>query len=77
MTWRRRLLSFANTIFEPAGLHVLPAYEFERMRTVYRGQTWDPPAIDDASRAYLTLTNPRLEDLRRRYTGHPAAAHTQ
>jgi putative sugar O-methyltransferase len=77
MSFRRRFLSLANTALHKTGLHVLPVYEFERMQTVYRGPRWEPPPIDEASRAWLNLTNPRLAELRRRYARHPAAAHAQ
>lgn len=77
MSWRRKLLQVANSALSPAGVRLLPMYEYHNMLTTYRGQEWNSPALSAADLAYLDVNNPRLADLRRRYAGHPAAAHTQ
>jgi len=76
-TWRRKAVDAANNVLAGMGIRLISTDEYRRMLAVYHGPTWDSPPVGAEERAYLTLDNPRLADLRRRYQGHPAATHTQ
>lgn len=77
MSLKRNLLSRANAVLNIAGVHAMPKYEYDAMVTNYRGPVWAKPALPQSAIDYLTAENPRLKDLRQRYEGHPAAAHSQ
>ena len=59
------------------GLHVLPEWEYQNMRSRYLGPQWNSPPLPEEASGYLTMENPRLLELKRRYEGHPASLHTQ
>ncbi len=77
MSWRRTLLTAMNIPLNRLGLHLLPSYEYQQIRSTYDGPEWQKPPVSEADRAHLTLSNPRLQELRARYDGHPASSHTQ
>ena len=77
MSLTRTLLAGANSVLNAVNLHALPAHEFREMRTKYRGPTWTPPLLPEASLQYLQWSNPDLLALESRYKNHPAASHTQ
>ena len=77
MGCRRNLLNTVNRPLNSLGVHLLPAADYRELRQTYNGVAWEKPAISTGHLAYLKSTNPRLQELRARYRGHPAAAHTQ
>jgi aromatic ring-cleaving dioxygenase len=77
MNVKRQILSVGNLIAHRVGLHVLPLHQYRNMQSNYYGPKWDPPTLPEEARSYLTLDNPRLLEIKRRYEGHPASVHSQ
>lgn len=77
MSLKRGLLAGVNTVLNSVGVHMMPKYEHEAMRTTWEGPQWAKPSLPQSALNYLTPSNPRISELRDRYRGHPAAAHTQ
>lgn len=76
MSFKRTALSGVNRLVNQAGIHVMSRSEHEDFRAKFCPPAWDSPAVPEEARTVLTLDHPRLVDLRARYRGHPATAHT-
>jgi hypothetical protein len=75
--WKRRLRDAVNTLANPLNMHVLSRDEYSYIAGMFLTEQGGGPALSEAARNYLRIDNPRLLELRERYRGHPAAAHTQ
>jgi SAM-dependent methyltransferase len=77
MSFRRTLLEGVNKALNPLNVHVLPLHEYKSIRSSYSGPQWTAPPLQAEVVQYLNWDNPALEDLHRRYAGHPASSHSQ
>lgn len=75
---RIALARLLGALVRPLGLVLVRSSELERLRAF--GGALGPPALDpappEAVRDTLRPGNPRLAELKRRYAGHPATAHS-
>jgi len=66
-----------NTLANPLNLHLLSRDEYAYLSSMFLTAQQQAPDPSDAARKYLRVDNPRLFELRERYSRHPAAVHTQ
>lgn len=78
-----RLARLLNALLRRLDIAVIRRSNLDALEQAYERlhgtlhPSFQPGPLPPGAKAYLRADNPRLQDLRRRYQGHPAAAHTQ